>query len=39
MDMLAGSGMFGTTVGVAPDADAQTRLLAQLGRTASTPAS
>jgi uncharacterized protein (TIGR03086 family) len=34
VDMLAGSGMFGTTLGVAADADAQTRLLAQLGRTA-----
>jgi uncharacterized protein (TIGR03086 family) len=32
MDMLAGSGMFGTTVGIANDADAQTRLLSQLGR-------
>jgi uncharacterized protein (TIGR03086 family) len=32
MDMLAGSGMFGTTVGSAGDADPQTRLLAQLGR-------
>jgi hypothetical protein len=31
--MLAGSGMFGTTVGIPGDADAQTRLLAQLGRT------
>jgi uncharacterized protein (TIGR03086 family) len=39
MDMLAGSGMFGTTVGVAPDADAQTRLLAQLGRRTSPAAS
>jgi uncharacterized protein (TIGR03086 family) len=34
IDMLAGSGMFGTTVGIAADADAQTRLLAKLGRTA-----
>jgi uncharacterized protein (TIGR03086 family) len=33
IDMLAGSGMFGSTVGIASDADAQTRLLAQLGRT------
>jgi uncharacterized protein (TIGR03086 family) len=32
IDLLAGSGMFGTTVVVAPDADAQTRLLSQLGR-------
>lgn len=32
MDMIVGSGMFGTTVVVANDADAQTRLLAQLGR-------
>ena len=33
IDMLAGSGMFGTTIGAAADADTQTRLLAQLGRT------
>lgn len=32
MDMLAGSGMFGSTVGIAGDADPQTRLLSQLGR-------
>jgi uncharacterized protein (TIGR03086 family) len=32
IDLLEGSGMFGTTVGVGADADAQTRLLAQLGR-------
>jgi uncharacterized protein (TIGR03086 family) len=32
IDMLAGSGMFGTTVGIRNDADAQTRLLSQLGR-------
>jgi len=32
IDMLAGSGMFGTTVGIAADADPQTRLLSQLGR-------
>jgi uncharacterized protein (TIGR03086 family) len=32
MDMIAGSGMFGTTVGIGADADAQTRLLSQLGR-------
>jgi uncharacterized protein (TIGR03086 family) len=32
MDMLVGSGMFGTTVGIANDADSQTRLLSQLGR-------
>ena len=32
LDMLAGSGMFGTTVGIGADADAQTRLLSQLGR-------
>lgn len=32
IDMLAGSGMFGTTVGVGGEADSQTRLLAQLGR-------
>jgi uncharacterized protein (TIGR03086 family) len=32
MDMLVGSGMFGTTVEVANDADAQTRLLSLLGR-------
>ena len=32
IDMLSGSGMFGTTVVVAPDADPQTRLLSQLGR-------
>jgi uncharacterized protein (TIGR03086 family) len=32
IDLLAGSGMFGSTVVVAPDADAQTRLLSQLGR-------
>lgn len=31
-DMIAGTGMFGTTVGVPGDADPQTRLLAQLGR-------
>jgi hypothetical protein len=30
--MLSGSGMFGTTIGVGADVDAQTRLLAQLGR-------
>jgi uncharacterized protein (TIGR03086 family) len=34
IDMLEGSGMFGTTVGIASDSDAQTRLLAQLGRNA-----
>jgi uncharacterized protein (TIGR03086 family) len=33
IDMLAGSGLFGSTVGIPSDADAQTRLLAQLGRT------
>jgi uncharacterized protein (TIGR03086 family) len=33
-EMLAGSGAFGTTVEVGPDADAQTRLLATLGRRA-----
>jgi uncharacterized protein (TIGR03086 family) len=33
MDLLSGSGMFGTTVVVDPNADAQTRLLAQLGRS------
>lgn len=32
MDALAGSGMFGTTIGVGTDADAQTRLLSELGR-------
>jgi uncharacterized protein (TIGR03086 family) len=32
VDLLSGSGMFGTTVVVAADADAQTRLLSQLGR-------
>jgi uncharacterized protein (TIGR03086 family) len=32
MDMLAGSGMFGSTVGITNDADPQTRLLSQLGR-------
>jgi uncharacterized protein (TIGR03086 family) len=32
IDMLSGSGMFGTTIGVGADVDAQTRLLAQLGR-------
>jgi uncharacterized protein (TIGR03086 family) len=32
IDMLSGSGMFGTTVGIPADADAQTRLLSQLGR-------
>jgi uncharacterized protein (TIGR03086 family) len=32
IDMLTGSGAFGTTVGVAATADPQTRLLAQLGR-------
>ena len=32
MDMITGSGAFGTTVVVGPDADAQTRVLAQLGR-------
>jgi uncharacterized protein (TIGR03086 family) len=32
IDMLAGSGMFGTTVGITADADPQTRLLSQLGR-------
>jgi uncharacterized protein (TIGR03086 family) len=32
MDMIASSGMFGTTVAIANDADAQTRLLSQLGR-------
>ena len=31
-DMLAASGAFGTTVVVGPDASAQTRLLAMLGR-------
>jgi uncharacterized protein (TIGR03086 family) len=34
IDMLEGSGMFGTRVEVPADADAQTRLLAQLGRHA-----
>jgi uncharacterized protein (TIGR03086 family) len=33
-EMLAGSGAFGTTVEIGPDADAQTRLLAMLGRHA-----
>jgi uncharacterized protein (TIGR03086 family) len=33
IDLLTGSGMFGTTVGITSDADAQTRLLAQLGRS------
>ena len=32
VDMLAGSGMFGRPVGIPSDADAQTRLLSQLGR-------
>jgi uncharacterized protein (TIGR03086 family) len=32
LDMLAGSGAFGTTVEVGPDASPQTRLLAALGR-------
>lgn len=32
IDLLSGSGMFGTTIGVAADADPQTRLLSQLGR-------
>jgi uncharacterized protein (TIGR03086 family) len=32
MDMLVGSGMFGTTVVIDPEADAQTRLLSLLGR-------
>jgi uncharacterized protein (TIGR03086 family) len=32
IDMLEGSGMFGTTVVIASDADAQTRLLSTLGR-------
>ena len=32
MDALVGSGMFGTTIGVGTDADAQTRLLSELGR-------
>jgi uncharacterized protein (TIGR03086 family) len=32
MDMLAGSGMFGSTVAIAADADPQTRLLSTLGR-------
>jgi uncharacterized protein (TIGR03086 family) len=32
MDMLAGSGMFGSPVRIAADADPQTRLLSQLGR-------
>jgi uncharacterized protein (TIGR03086 family) len=32
IDMLSGSGMFGSTVGIPGDADAQTRLLSQLGR-------
>jgi uncharacterized protein (TIGR03086 family) len=32
IDMLAGSGMFAGTVRIAADADAQTRLLSQLGR-------
>ena len=33
-DMIRGSGMFGSAVDVAADADVQTRLLALLGRTA-----
>lgn len=33
IDLLSGSGVFGTTVGVGAGADAQTRLLALLGRT------
>jgi hypothetical protein len=32
MDMVEGSGLFGTPVEVADDADLQTRLLAVLGR-------
>jgi uncharacterized protein (TIGR03086 family) len=32
IDMLEGSGMFGTTVAIAGNADAQTRLLSRLGR-------
>jgi uncharacterized protein (TIGR03086 family) len=32
LEMLVGSGMFGTTIEVPPDAPAQTRLLAALGR-------
>jgi uncharacterized protein (TIGR03086 family) len=32
IDLLTGSGMFGTTVAIAGDADPQTRLLSQLGR-------
>jgi uncharacterized protein (TIGR03086 family) len=32
MDLLSGSGMFGTTVTIDPNADAHTRLLALLGR-------
>jgi uncharacterized protein (TIGR03086 family) len=34
LDMLAGSGAFGTTVVVPDDADQQTKLLAALGRRA-----
>lgn len=34
LEMLSGSGAFGTTVEVPDDADLQTRLLAALGRTA-----
>jgi uncharacterized protein (TIGR03086 family) len=34
IDMLSGSGMFGTTIDVDANADAQTRLLALLGRQA-----
>jgi uncharacterized protein (TIGR03086 family) len=34
MDLLKGSGMFGSEVTVADDADPQTKLLAQLGRRA-----
>ncbi|MEY2432150.1 MAG: hypothetical protein QOC92_1875 [Acidimicrobiaceae bacterium] len=34
MELLKGSGMFGTEVSVPPDADSQTKLLAALGRRA-----
>ena len=34
LEMLVGSGAFGTTVDVPDDADAETRLLAVLGRQA-----
>jgi uncharacterized protein (TIGR03086 family) len=39
MDMLAGSGMFGTRVEVPDDADRQTQLLALLGRRVPGPSS